>query len=71
MGTVICYLSAVLAYVFAVVLDVSSIGGTHKPISFDELTIPVVFPFIVLKGWMFEVLFIPFVLLLNRYNAES
>jgi hypothetical protein len=68
LGIFIGYLSVVLAHVFAVVLDVSNIRGVHKSISIDELVIPLVFPFIVLRGWMFSVLFIPFVLLLNRYT---
>lgn len=71
LGSAIGYLSVVLAHVFAVVLDVSNIHGVHRSTSIDELVIPLVFPFIVLKGWMFSALFIPFVLLLNRYSAES
>lgn len=66
LGVSIGYLSVVLAHVFAVVLDVTNIRIVHKPLSGNEFVIPLVFPFFVLKGWMFSVLFIPLAFLLNQ-----
>jgi hypothetical protein len=71
LGASIGYFSVVIAHFFAVVLDVSNIRNLHMPISLGELAIPLIFPFIVLKGWIFSVLFVTFALLLNRHKEES
>ena len=71
LGVAVGYLSSVIAHVFAVVLDVSNIRFAHMQISVDEFVIPLLTPFIVFKGWLFSVLFIPAALLLNRYSSNS
>lgn len=68
MGVVIGYFSGVLAHIFAVFLDVSNIRAVSPPISFDALIVPFIFPFLLLKGWVFSLFFILFAFLLNRYN---
>ena len=68
MGIAIGYLAGVLAHIFAVLLDVSNIRAVSPPISVDALVVPFIFPFLLLKGWVFSLFFILFALLLNRYN---
>jgi hypothetical protein len=60
------YLSVVLAFVFAVVLDVFGIRQIHQPINIDTFVIPLIFPFFALKGWIFSALFTTLIFLLAR-----
>jgi hypothetical protein len=64
------YLSAVVAYVFAVVLDVSSVREVHKPNTADIIAISLLFPFFALRGWLFSVMFVPIAATLNYFGRS-
>lgn len=51
------YLSTLFAYVLAVVLDVHGIREIHKYNLVETVMVSLVFPFFVLRGWLFCVLF--------------
>lgn len=65
LGVFVGYISGVVAHFLAVLLDVSGIRSVHPPIPVSALVIPFFFPFLVLKGWVFSVLFIFVALILN------
>jgi len=59
------YFSVLIAYVVAVMFDILSVREIHTEISFNEMIIPLVYPFIILKGWAFIMLLVSFTLLFN------
>jgi hypothetical protein len=60
----VSYISTVLAYTLAVVFDVSGIRELHYLNLNDAFVISLVFPFFVLRGWVFCFLFTLFLLVL-------
>lgn len=66
LGLTVGYLSSVLAHIIAIVLDVSSIRTAHSLLPMEGLVVPLIFPFFILRGWVFSAVFIAIALLLNK-----
>ncbi len=59
------YLSILIAYVVTVIFNISSVREASAEMSLNEIVIPLVYPFIVLKGWVFIMFLVSFTILFN------
>jgi hypothetical protein len=70
LGSAIGYASGLMAFVLVVSFDVLRIGHIHSSYGALEVLVPLYYPFLALKGWLYCLLFSGFTSLFGRASDK-